>query len=187
MDTLNKTNLEKIISIIKAGGIIAYPTEAVYGLGCDPLNQEAVKKILTLKQRSLHKGLIIIAAEWRQIQAYIELEKVSLLEEIKTTWPGPFTWAFPKSDYVPFWIHGDHLTVAIRLTAHPIARQICQAIDSPLVSTSLNKESSPPVRTYEEACQYFEKQVDMVVNGTVGNLKEVTPIRSALTGEYSRL
>ncbi|MBP8284057.1 MAG: Sua5/YciO/YrdC/YwlC family protein, partial [Chromatiaceae bacterium] len=106
---------------IKAGGVVAYPTEAVYGLGCDPWNGEATRRILTLKQRPESKGLILIAAAIQQLTPFVELLEAERMEAILASWPGPHTWLLPARPEVPSWLRGEHATLAVRVTAHPLA------------------------------------------------------------------
>src|SRR3990167_4516311 len=132
--------VEKVTKVLQQQGVIAYPTEAVYGLGCDPFSELAVKKILKLKKRDINKGLILIASNWKQIENLIQPIPDEKLSQVMQTWPGPVTWLFPASDEVPRWISGAHSTIALRITAHPIAKALCEKWNGPIVSTSANKE-----------------------------------------------
>ena len=111
--------------LLNRGKIIAYPTEAVYGLGCDPFNQQAVEKILVLKQREASKGFILLIANWAQLTPLIKVIPERLLDAVRATWPGPVTWVFPKANIIPDWLSGNHSSIAIRMTAHPVASQLC--------------------------------------------------------------
>ncbi|NOR70927.1 MAG: tRNA threonylcarbamoyladenosine biosynthesis protein RimN, partial [Methylomarinum sp.] len=106
---------------IQAGEVIAYPTEAVYGLGCDPLNEEAVLNLLALKKRSIDKGLILIASSLTQLEPYLQLND-EIRSKVQATWPGPVTWIIPAQTWVPQWLTGQHSSLAVRVTAHPIAK-----------------------------------------------------------------
>ncbi len=174
------------IAILQTGGVIAYPTEAVYGLGCDPLNESAVKRICELKHRSIEKGLILIASEWKQLQPYVQTIPQDNLQKILTTWPGPVTWVFPASKLAPPWITGKYNSIAIRVTAHPIVREICMVYDKPIVSTSANREGKEPSRDAKTVVEIFANEIDLIVPGNVGNRDKPTIIYDALTGSILR-
>lgn len=178
-------NSEQAKSIIQAGGVIAYPTEAVYGLGCNPDNESAVLQILRLKQRDVAQGVIVIAADWAQVADWVGVLSEERLQVVQASWPGPNTWLFPKSARVPAWISGEHDTVALRLTAHPIARELCQHC-GPLVSTSANPHGQAPARSAVEVDQYFGGDIAGIVAGDLGGLSAPTAIRYALTGAVVR-
>jgi L-threonylcarbamoyladenylate synthase len=177
---------QQAAKILKTGGIISYPTEAVFGLGCDPFNKNAVLKLLQLKQRSIAKGLILIAANWEQIKNLTLPIDEKSLAKIFQTWPGPCTWIFPANEKCPKWITGKYTSVALRITNHPIAKTICEEFAGPIVSTSANIEGSAPARTVEEVQQQFAAGIDLIVPGAVGNLQQPTIIRDALTNETIR-
>lgn len=169
------------IQALQQGTIIAYPTEAVYGLGCDPLCEAAVLRLLTLKKRSITKGLILIAASLKQVMPYIDSTAISSerMQQILASWPGPVTWVFPASDKVPSWIRGNHTTVAVRVTAHPIAKALCADFGRPIVSTSANTEGHPPARDAQTVAKIFPSGIEVIVSGEVGNLTKPTEIRDA--------
>ena len=156
---IHQTNLQITATVrcLKSGSIIAYPTEGVYGLGCDPFNELAVKKLLALKQRLVEKGLILISSDWSQVQHLTQPIAEKQLQAIFTTWPGPVTWVFPASQLAPSWICGKHPTIALRITDHSIAKMLCQQFGKPIVSSSANPEGQPPARTIKEVQQYFAK------------------------------
>ena len=180
------SNVSAATRILSKGGVIAYPTEGVYGLGCDPFNEQAVKKLLALKERPIEKGLILIAANWQQIEALIQPLSSKQLEKIQATWPGPITWVFPASDKAPPWICGEHFSIALRITDHPIAHALCEAFDQPIVSTSANVANQPAATSMAEVQKYFADKDVFMVQGEVGLLQKPTPIRDALTGNYYR-
>jgi L-threonylcarbamoyladenylate synthase len=179
--------LKSALSCLKQGLVIAYPTEAVYGLGCDPFNLSAVQRLLTIKGRSMEKGLILVASEWSQIESLIEPIPPPSLAQIFSTWPGPNTWVFPANQHVPDWIKGRHSTIALRISAHPIIQELCRTFASPLVSTSANRESELPLRDTRSVEIMFGKQIDFIVPGKVGGQANPTTIRDAITGEYIRI
>lgn len=179
-------DITQAVASLKNGGVIAYPTEAMFGLGCDPLNEFAVTRLLQIKQRDPSKGLILIAASMQQLQPWLAEIPAARLQLIQTTWPGPHTWVFPKSSLVPAWISGDFDTIAVRVTEHPIAKILCDTFASPIVSTSANIESYPPARSAAEVWQSFASRVDCIVPGKVGDLTAATTIKDALTDAVVR-
>jgi L-threonylcarbamoyladenylate synthase len=176
----------KAAKILKQGGIIAYPTEAVLGIGCDPFNEQAVLKLLQLKKRSVAKGVILIAANWEQIKNLTAPIDNELLEKVFATWPGPYTWVFPASDSCPKWISGEYPTVALRVTKHEVAKAICDKFSEPIVSTSANIENNPPARSLIELHSQFPQGIDLIIPGEIGGLEKPTSIMDVLTGKMLR-
>ena len=171
--------------MVRSGGVIAYPTEAVYGLGCQPANIIAVERILNLKNRPCEKGLIIIAASIEQLDPYISIAGIPRSREILESWPGPVTWVVPARPGVPRWIRGDSKSVAVRVCAHPPTRNLCM-LTGPLVSTSANPGGYPPARTALKVRIYFGQAVDYILPGNTGSSRKPTEIRDAMTGEILR-
>ena len=129
-----------------AGGVIAYPTESCYGLGCDPRNNRAIRDLLGIKQRHWNKGLIIIAASVEQLDRYIDREQLNM-NKVLQSWPGPTTWLLPASRDCPNWLSGEHDTLAVRVSAHPLVRRLCDILDGAIVSTSANTSGQRPARS----------------------------------------
>lgn len=171
---------------VHAGGIIAYPTEAVYGLGCDPRDGAAVLRLLALKQRSLDKGLILIAASFEDLQPFIAGLPPKTLSKLRKTWPGPVTWLLPARPEVPFWLRGRHATLAVRVTAHPLAAALCRACGGVLVSTSANISKRAPARSALAVRRYFGADIDYVLNGALGGHDKPTRIVDAGSGKVIR-
>ncbi|MEQ1532937.1 MAG: Sua5/YciO/YrdC/YwlC family protein [Sideroxydans sp.] len=170
---------------LKRGGLIAYPTESCYGLGCDPDNRKAVHRILKLKQRPQRKGLILIASQYAQVARY--LKPLTSNEQAKLQQDGAqaVTYLMPVKDSAPRWLRGDHDTLAVRLTAHPIAKKLCRTADSALVSTSANRSGCRPAKTYAECQRLFGKTV-WVLRGRVGKRKQPSTIRAWSDGRILR-
>ena len=158
--------LQHAVRALHAGGVIAYPTEAVWGLGCDPANADAVIRILMLKQRPMHKGLIIIAADLEQLKPWIApLPKAATMTLLQQ----PITWIVPAQQQTPRCLRGNHDSIAVRLTKHPLAAALCRAAGHALVSTSANISQRPPARTALGVRMRFRKRLDYVLNGAVGS------------------
>jgi L-threonylcarbamoyladenylate synthase len=171
---------------IETGGLVAYPTEAVYGLGCDPWNGVAVQRLLAVKQRPEHKGLILVAADFAQLQPFVKSLDDTRMRIVLATWPGPVTWLLPARSGIPRWLRGDHSTLAVRVTAHRIAAALCRATASALVSTSANISSRPPARTPLEVRLAFGSRVDLILAGRCGTGTKPSLIRDGRTGAVIR-
>ncbi|WP_395339049.1 Sua5/YciO/YrdC/YwlC family protein [Ningiella sp. W23] len=169
------------------GKVFAYPTEAVYGLGCDPLNQSAVYEILRLKQRPVEKGMILIAQSIEQVLPFVRFDELSQEAKAKVadTWPGPVTWLLPKSAYTPDFISGDSDMVAVRVTDHSLVQQMCWAVNSPLVSTSANPASDAPARSAQAVLAYFNDEV-VLIDGELGTQSAPSKIINSQTLEVLR-
>jgi L-threonylcarbamoyladenylate synthase len=178
-------HLKQAARIIRHGGIVAYPTESVFGLGCDPLRLDVVERLLELKQRSPAKGLILIAHELRALLPYVEQLDPAVRDRIDATWPGPHTWLLPARPEVPFLLRGAHDTIAVRVTAHPLAAALCRQCGFALVSTSANVGGHRPARTALEVRRTFGNAIDYVLPGEAGGAP-VTEIRDARSGEVIR-
>jgi len=174
--------------LLRAGGVLAYPTEAVFGLGCDPHDRVAFERLFTLKQRPATQGVLLIAAEFAQVERYIELARVpgEVLQQVRASWPGPFTWIFPRSAEVPAWIAGAHAGIALRVTAHEPAAALCRAFGGALVSTSANPHGQPPARAAQTVVDYFGDALDGVLDASLGGQSHPTVIRDALSGAIIR-
>lgn len=168
------------LSYLENGDIIAYPTEAVYGLGCDPFNEQAVEKLLALKQRDKSKGLILLIANDDQLRSLIDIVPEDRLNAVKATWPGHVTWVFPKSQRVPSWVSGDHHTVAIRMSAHPIAQDLC--VNGPIISTSANLSGHEPALDIDSLYAQFPRGIDAVLKGALGQENKPSRMYDVLSG-----
>jgi L-threonylcarbamoyladenylate synthase len=172
--------------LLRQGGILAYPTEAVFGLGCNPLNETAVARLLRIKQRDVSKGVILIADSFARLRPFIGAIEESRLNGIRSDWPGPVTWLLPAAPWVPSWLTGNHASLAMRVTDHPIASALCRTAGMPLVSTSANLSGRAPARTPLQARIRCANEVDMVLHGATGGLCRPTTIRDALSGATLR-
>ncbi len=171
---------------LRGGHVIAYPTEAVYGLGCDPRNQAAVRKLLSLKGRAAAAGFVLIASEFPQLQSWVAETDESLTEKAMQTWPGPVTWLFPRAQGVPDNVAGEHQTVAVRITAHEPSRALCEAFGSALISTSANHTSAAPARSAGEVEDYFGHYLGGILAGPLGGAQNPCEIRDLLSGRIIR-
>jgi L-threonylcarbamoyladenylate synthase len=179
-----KVSVEEARSFITQGRILAYPTEAVYGLGCDPFNQKAVNAIYTLKERETDKACIVLIASWSQLFTLISPITQIQLARVQSTWPGFVTWVFPKSPELPPWLGNVQGSIAIRMSAHPIAHAL--AIDTPIISTSANRSAQPPAKSISALFAQFPKGIDALVQGSLGNALKPSPIYDVRNGKLLR-
>jgi L-threonylcarbamoyladenylate synthase len=172
--------------LIAGGGVIAYPTEAVYGLGCDPWNRSAVERLLTIKQRDPAKGLILIAADPRQLSPFVADLPPGRMAAILASWPGPNTWLLPARPATPDWLTGRFATLAVRVTAHPLAARLCRAYGGAIVSTSANRAERPPARSALGVRRALPGGPDLILAGACGGAQRPSTIRDGRTGQVLR-
>lgn len=176
----------KAAACLRQGGVIAYPTEAVWGLGCDPWNVHAVARLLALKQRDPAKGLIVIAGALSQVDPWLSGLSVTQQKTLQDSWPGPRTWLVPGTTIAPPWVRGEHASIALRVSDHPVVQGLCQAFGGPMVSTSANPAGKAPARTAFDVRRYFGGMLDAIVPGETGGLDRPTEIRDLITGGVAR-
>ena len=174
---------DDLIQPFKKGAIIAYPTEAIYGLGCDPDNKKAVKRLLKIKQRPVSKGLILVAADFSQVQKY--LKPLSNAQEELTS-PSSTTYVFPALESAPKWLTGDFDGLAIRISKHPLVRELCTLLDSAIVSTSANISGQAPAKTSEEVLVNLGNKINVILRGKTGDLQKPSVIRDSISGQIIR-
>lgn len=177
--------LRQAVHQLQAGGVIAYPTEAVYGVGCDPWNEAALLRLLELKQRSWEKGLILIASDFNQLQDFIQPVSAETLKQLEETWPGPVTWLLPVREEVSALLTGIHDTIAVRITAHLQSRALCEAFDGAIVSTSANRTGVRPAKNVHQV-RWQLPGLDYVMPGALGGATQPSQIRDAGTGAIIR-
>lgn len=170
---------------LQQGKLIAYPTEAVYGLGCDPLNEAAVLNLLKIKQRPVHKGLILIASDFIQLLPFIKVN-AEILDRITPDWPGPITWVVPAQDWVPVYLKGAHHSLAVRVSAHPLVQQLCANYGGAIVSTSANISHQAPARTALSVRRIFSPADLVIIAGATSQQQQPTAIYNALDGRCLR-
>ena len=177
--------VDRAARALRDGGVVAYPTESVFGLGCDPFDPEAVARILSIKRRRVDSGLILLAAAVEQLDAYI-CPAPAERERMLASWPGPVTWVVAATPGVPAWITGGRSSVAVRVTAEPVAAALCRAADMAIVSTSANRSGRPPARSTLQTRRRFASVVDEILPGAVGGYSRPTEIRLASSGDVLR-
>ena len=176
----------RAVRALRAGGVIAHPTEAVYGLACDPLEREAVERILAIKGRSVAKGLILVAADFEQLRPFVAVPDEEALARALASWPGPVTWLFPVRPETPLWLTGRHPPLAVRVTNPPLPAALCRAAGTPLVSTSANPAGRPAPRRALAVRRYFGDTLDAILSAPVGGRARPSEIRDLATGAVLR-
>ena len=183
---------------LSAGQLLAYPTESVWGIGCDPFDESAVQQLLTIKQRPIEKGMIVVTDRVERVAPLLASLNQQQLQTVLVSWQPTsksriqqaHTWLLPIDNQqaapIPHWITGAHNSVAVRVIAHPLIQQLCAQLVSKqnpygfLVSTSCNRSSQPPALSLVEAKAYFwddsnkDKNVDGQMIKRVGYLRGET-------------
>lgn len=179
---------QRVLEALQQGGVIAYPTEAVYGLGCDPDNKAAVMALLAIKQRPVEKGLILVAANYSQLLPYVDDKAIPLEKryQIFSSWPGHISWVMPASKTAPKWLTGQFDSIAVRVSAHPVVQQLCHAYGKPLVSTSANLSGQPAIIDKAELEQSLGDKLSAIMPGALGGATQPSQIRDALSGNIVR-
>ncbi|MFM2481272.1 Sua5/YciO/YrdC/YwlC family protein [Celerinatantimonas sp. YJH-8] len=182
------SDLLETLEALHQGLVVGYPTEGVFGVGCDPDKPAAIEKLLTIKQRPKSKGLILIAANFAQLAPYVDLSSIdaSTQERIFASWPGPVTWVLPASEITSDWVTGQFDTVAVRVSDHPLVIQLCEGFGKPLISTSANLSGQPSATTYAEVEQQLGDQLAAILFGPTGGRDKPSAIYDGLTGRVIR-
>jgi len=178
--------VEQAAGCLRRGEVIAYPTEAVYGLGCDPSSEAAVRHILQLKNRRQEAGLILVADSLERLSPFVRPVTREQLAAAKATWPGPVTWLFPRARSVPDWLAGNHSTIAVRVSEHPVCISLCRAFGGAIVSTSANPAAAEPATEPGKVIEYFGNAIAGVVEGSLGANRQPSEIRDLATGAVIR-
>jgi L-threonylcarbamoyladenylate synthase len=169
--------IQRAAQVLRAGGLVAYPTEAVWGLGCDPQDDIAVERLLALKQRTSDQGLILVAAAISQFDWLLADLSPAQGSRLQLSWPGPTTWLVPHLGRVPRWISGQYDTVALRVSDHPVVVALAQAFGGPIVSTSANTTGCQPALEQHQLRRYFGAELDYLVPGRLGGQSRPSMIR----------
>ena len=185
---MDKLNIQQAANVISDGGVIAYPTEAVWGLGCNPWNEVAVKKLLQIKRRDSGKGLVIVASSITQLNNLCADLPQQQLQQLRHTWPGPCNWIIPdKKSWLPSFVRGKHASVAVRVSAHTTIQKLCSAVGHPLISTSANIAGEPPCLTCQQVHAIFSDKISGIVDGDLGGKTNPCVIRDLSTSKIIRM
>lgn len=183
--TINPFQLRQAVRHLHKGGVLAYPTEAVWGLGADPFNEQACRHLLALKRRPADKGVILVAGSIEQLDFLLFDLPPELLAKLTASWPGANTWLVPHHGRVPAWVHGAHDTVAVRVSAHRGVQQLCHAFAGPLVSTSANRAGEAPISSAFQLHCRLGHQVRWLP-GQLGGARQPSTIRHLITDRIYR-
>lgn len=184
---LTDQQLQLARSAILHGGVIAYPTEAVWGLGCDPWNLQSVTRILALKNRPVEKGMILVAASVEQVRFLLDPLPEALQKEALSHWPGPVTCLLPDvNEQIPDWVRGSHSSIAVRVSEHPVVKALCESAGMPLVSTSCNPAGHEPALNAQQVLGYFDGRLDQIVPGDLGGNQKPSRIIDIVSGKQLR-
>ncbi len=179
-------HIRKAIQVVNQGGVICYPTESVYGLGCNPFDLEAVLRLLEIKTRSINKGLLLVADNLTQLKPYIDINDKLIVSKLTQSGHQPLTWIVPCRVTTPSWLTGQHESIAVRISHHPIVKQLCSEFNAALVSTSANISGQSSTRRSWMVRARFANKVDYYVPGAVGGFAKESEIRNILTDEVIR-
>jgi L-threonylcarbamoyladenylate synthase len=179
-------HIREAVRILSSGGVIAYPTETVYGLGCDPFNAAAVLHLLRLKQRSLQHGVILIASDFKQLEPLLLPINATVRRRVSKPAARPVTWLLPCLPDTPAWLTGNHDTLAVRVTSNPITKDLCNCWGGPLVSTSANLHGRRPATSALAVRKAFNGKLDYILHGTNGATNTPSSLRDGITGAVLR-
>ncbi|MEM8594344.1 MAG: Sua5/YciO/YrdC/YwlC family protein [Pseudomonadota bacterium] len=189
----DQASIAYAIQSLHDGGVIAYPTESVWGLGCDPFNEAAVQRILTLKDRAESKGVILVASSVDQVSSMLYALTLDQRNDVIQSWQTPDsdgcsdTLVLPDPEHrLPQWIRGAHSSVAVRVSHHSVVKALCNGFSAPIVSTSANVSGQPAAMSIDEVRGYFPSNLDQVVEGALGHRSMPSRIRDAVSGQVLR-
>jgi len=177
--------IKEAAAYIEAGGVIACPAEAVWGLSCDPWNLSAVAFLCKMKQRPLSKGVIVASGDIAHFAPLLDALDDDGRSRVLSSWPGPVTWLVPNRGYFPSWVTGESNEVAIRVTSAPALSCLCRELDSPVVTTSANWAGAQPAKHLFQVRRYFGSEI-AVVPGDVDLAGKPSAIKRIKTGEVLR-
>jgi L-threonylcarbamoyladenylate synthase len=176
-DSSENIHLQQAVTRLKAGGVIAYPTEGVWGLGCLWTNEAAIKEILRLKQRPLEKGMIILCSGLSDIEEHLLPLTAEHVQQIQQDSPHPITWILPCKTSVSGSVRGQHESIAVRFSKHPQVRALCEGV-GPIISTSANPSGQDAAMTVEEVQNYFHDELSYILPGELGGFSKPSEIRT---------
>lgn len=187
-DVGNSIHIRRAVNVLRRGGIIAYPTEGVWGLGCDPFDRLAVEALLRIKGRSVKKGLILVGASPEQFAGATQYLNDKQRQQLLSKQSHPVTWLVPNHGFAPQWITGKHNSVAIRISDHPLVSALCRRYGAPLVSTSANPQGRRSACTQLQVRRYFGGKLNYIVPGkTLASMTGTTSeIRDIVTNKTIR-
>lgn len=178
--------LHEAVRILSSGGVIACPTETVYGLSCDPFDGATVLHLLALKQRRIGHGVILMASDFTQLEPLLLPMNTALRKRVTTPAKSPITWVLPCLPEIPVWLRGEHDTLAVRITTHPLANALCKQWGGPLVSSSANLHGRNPAHDALGVRKAFSGRLDFILHGDTGKTHTPSRICDGITGKIVR-
>ncbi len=184
--TASSAFLRRLSHHLRQGGLLAYPTESCYGIGCLPRNNRALRRLVRLKKRPQDKGMIVIGDTAEQLQPLLRPLDKPTLAELKRQWPARKTFLLPADSRLPPLLRGrGRSKLAVRVPDHAVARSLCRQLNTPLVSTSCNLAGRRPVKTERETRRLFGRRL-MIVGGRIGNARTPSQIIDWASGRRLR-
>ncbi len=174
------------VDALRRGALVAYPTEAVFGLGCDPLNARSLERVVACKRRGRRKGLILVGHSVAQVLEFAGACGETMLAPVLASWPGPTTWLLPAASHAHPLLTGGGDKVALRVSAHPIVAELCARFGRAVVSTSANVSGRPPARSAAEVRRQLGAAVDVLLNGPLGGDSAPSAIKDARSARLVR-
>ena len=179
------TEVKDVICHLKSGEVIGYPTEAVYGIGCDPWNQSSVEKIAKIKGRESSKTFLMVASSIDQLTDLIDISTLS--RQVTSSWPGHTTWLITAKENVPYWLQDEQTNkVGIRISNHPLVRKLCNEFGKPIISTSANLSGKEEIKNQQEFMKTFSSDINYLVDGDLGDYDKASVIIDMETNKKIR-
>jgi L-threonylcarbamoyladenylate synthase len=177
-----------LLAVFNQGGVIAYPTEAVFGLGCDPESDSALQRLLNVKNRPVEKGLILLAGDFSQLLPYIDVAQLSKQTSAKLAenWPEGVTLLIPKNKSISKLLTGKFDSIAVRVTRQVDVVALCKQTNKPIVSTSANLSGKEPARTWQTLDPELVNKIDFIIEGETLGRTSPSKIIDVLTGSIIR-
>ena len=167
--------VKDVICHLKSGEVIGYPTEAVYGIGCDPWNQSSVEKIAKIKGRKKRQTFLMVASSIDQLTDLIDISRLS--SQVKSSWPGHTTWLIKAKENVPYWLQDEQTNkVGVRVSNHPLVRELCNEYGKPIISTSANISGKEEIKNQQEFIRTFSSDINYLVDGDLGDYDKASMI-----------
>ena len=174
-----------MICHLKSGEVIGYPTEAVYGIGCDPWNQSSVEKIAKIKGRKKRQTFLMVASSIDQLTDLIDISRLS--SQVKSSWPGHTTWLIKAKENVPYWLQDEQTNkVGVRISNHPLVRELCNEYGKPIISTSANISGKEEIKNQQEFMRTFSSDINYLVDGDLGDYDKASMIIDMETNKKIR-
>ena len=179
------TEVKDVICHLKSGEVIGYPTEAVYGIGCDPWNQSSVEKIAKIKGRKKRQTFLMVASSIDQLTDLIDISRLS--SQVKSSWPGHTTWLIKAKENVPYWLQDEQTNkVGVRISNHPLVRELCSEYGKPIISTSANISGKEEIKNQQEFIRTFSSDINYLVDGDLGDYDKASMIIDMETNKKIR-